>query len=115
MAEVIEDDPDSPTHYVPSGDVNFASLVPILVASVWVALGMALLLLFAERRLYLPFLTPMLLGLPVFGVIGLSVRWGQCRSRGLGGLIGVILVFVYYAGYWELSYLTNIVERAPGW
>ena len=113
MSEEQDDAEDSPRHYVPSGRVNVASLVPILVASVWVALGMAFVLLFAERRLYLPFLTPMLLGLPVFGVIGLSVRWGQCRNRGLGGLIGVILVFVYYAGYWELSYLTNVVARGP--
>ena len=111
MIEEQDDAEDSPRHYVPSGRVNLASLVPILAASAWVALGMAFVLLFAERRLYLPFLTPMLLGLPVFGVIGLSVRWGQCRNRGMGGLIGVILVFVYYAGYWELSYLTNVVAR----
>ena len=115
MIEEQDDAEDSPRHYVPSGRVNLASLVPILAASAWVALGMAFVLLFAERRLYLPFLTPMLLGLPVFGVIGLSVRWGQCRNRGMGGLIGVFLVFVYYAGYWELSYLTNVVRAARAW
>src|SRR5690349_19923608 len=93
-------DAGGPPYYVPSGRVNLAAPVPILVALVWVALGMAFVLLLAERRLYLTFLTPLLLGLPVFAVIGLSVRWGQCRHRGLGGLIGVILVFVYYAGYW---------------
>src|SRR4051794_16712438 len=113
MSEEQDDAEDSPRHYVPSGRVNVASLVPILVASVWVALGMGFVLLFAERRLYLPFLTSVLLGLAVFRVLGLSVRWGQCRNRGLGGLIGVILVFVYYAGYWELSYLTNVVARGP--
>src|SRR6476469_1922268 len=70
MSEEQDDAEDSPRHYVPSGRVNLASLVPIRGASAWVALGMAFALLFAERRLYLPFLTPMLLGLPVFAVIG---------------------------------------------
>jgi hypothetical protein len=41
------------------------------------------------------------------------VRWGKCRNRGLAGLIGAVLIFVYYVGYWELSYVANIVARGP--
>jgi hypothetical protein len=113
LIEANEEAAEFPPHYVPSGRVNVASLVPVLLASVVVALGMAFVLLQTERRLYLPFVTPMLLGLPVFAAIGLSVRFGLCRNRGLGALIGVLLVFVYYAGYWELSYLSNVVARGP--
>jgi hypothetical protein len=106
-------DETMPHHYIPSGRVNWFALVPLLLAGALVALVMAIMLLLAESDFYYYFLTPMLLGLPVLGMIWAIVRIGKCRNRGLGGLVGLLLAFIYYAGYWELSYLVNVVARGP--
>src|SRR3954453_13397191 len=114
MSDAAIDAEEVPIHYVPSGRVNLFGLMGMMLAGCLLSLAMALALLFCEDRgLYFYFITPLVLGLPVLGATWAVVRWGKCRHRGLGGLIGVVLVFVYYAGYWELSYLTNIVARGP--
>jgi hypothetical protein len=113
MIEREADAENAPPHYIPSGRVSPLRLGLATIAGASVALVMAILLLMAERRFYFPFLTALILGLPVFASIFLVVRWGECRNRGLGGLVGVVLIFVYYAGYWELSYLANVVTRGP--
>jgi hypothetical protein len=99
--------------YIPSGRVNWFALVPLLLAGIVVALVMAFLLLLAEDNLYYYFVTPLVLGLPVFGMTWVIIRVGKCRNRSLAGLVGLVLAFVYYAGYWELSYLANVVLRGP--
>src|SRR4051794_36583669 len=101
------------SRYVPSGRANWFALVPLLLAGAFMALVMAIALLLAEADFYYYFLTPLILGLPVLGMIWAIVRFGKCRNRGLGGLAGLLLAFIYYAGYWELSYLANIVVRGP--
>jgi hypothetical protein len=99
--------------YVPSGRVNLLVFLPLMVVGALIAAVMACFLLIAESGFYYYFITPLILGLPVFGATWAIVRWGRCRHRGLGGLAGIVLVFIYYAGYWELSYLANIVIRGP--
>ena len=99
--------------YVPSGRVDLLRFCPLLLAGVLIAAVMACVLLIAEDGFYYYFLTPLLLALPVFGAIWAIVRWGRCRHRGLAGLVGIGLMFVYYAGYWELSYLGHVVIRGP--
>ncbi len=114
MSDDMIDSEEAPIHYVPSGRVNLFGLSGLMLAGCVLSLAMALALLFSEDRgLYFYFITPLVLSLPVLGATWAVVRWGKCRNRGLGGLIGVVLVFVFYAGYWELSYLTNIVARGP--
>ena len=114
MSDATIDAEEAPIHYVPSGRVNLFGLTGLMLAGCLLSLAMALALLFCEERgFYFYFITPLVLGLPVLGATWAVVRWGKCRNRGLGGLIGIVLVFVYYAGYWELSYLTNIVARGP--
>jgi hypothetical protein len=99
--------------YVPSGRVNWFALFPLSLAGALVALVMAVVLLLAEDDYYFYFLTPLILGLPVFGMIWACVRLGKCRNRGLGGFVGLLLAFIYYAGYWELSYLMNVAVHGP--
>jgi hypothetical protein len=114
MSDATIDAEEAPIHYVPSGRVNFFGLTGLMMAGCLLSMAMALALLFCEERgFYFYFITPLVLGLPVLAATWAVVRWGKCRNRGLGGLIGIVLVFVYYAGYWELSYLTNIVARGP--
>jgi hypothetical protein len=99
--------------YVPSGRVDLLRFCPLLLVGVLIAAVMACVLLLAEGGFYYYFLTPLLLALPVFAAIWAIVRWGRCRHRGLAGLVGIGLMFVYYAGYWELSYLAHVVIRGP--
>src|SRR5215472_6853089 len=101
------------TQYVPSGRVALLRFCPLLLVGVLIAAVMACVLLIAEDGFYYYFLTPLLLAVPVFGAIWAVVRWGRCRHRGLAGLVGIGLMFVYYAGYWELSYLAHVVVRGP--
>src|SRR5262245_31088110 len=90
--------------YIPSGRVALLRFGPLLLVGVVVALIMAGVLLIAEDGFYFYFITPLVLAVPVFGAIWAVVRWGRCRNPGLAGLVGIVLIFVYYAGYWELSY-----------
>lgn len=102
-----------PSTYVSSGRVDFLRLIPLTILGLVVALVMAFALLVAEGWLYLYFVTPLILGLPVFGMVWLATKWGRCRNRGVAGFVGLLLAFAYYAGYWELSYLANVVTQGP--
>ncbi len=114
MTEPAIDAEEARTKYVPSGRCNWFSLIPLGIAGAFVALVMAIVLLFAEADYYYYFFTPLILGLPVFAMVWAVVHFGKCRSRVLGSLVGLLLAFVYYAGYWELSYLANVASRGPG-
>src|SRR5262249_6141450 len=109
----IEPAREAVIQYVPSGRVALLRFCPLLLVGVLLAAVMACVLLLAEGGYYYYFLTPLLLALPVFSAIWAIVRWGRCRHRGLAGLVGIGLMFVYYAGYWELSYLAHVVIRGP--
>lgn len=104
---------DAPNVYVASGKVDFLRLMPLMLLGAVVALVMAFALLLAESWMYLYFVTPLILGLPVFGMVWLATKRGRCRNRGIGGFVGLLLAFAYYAGYWELSYLANVVSQGP--
>lgn len=99
--------------YRPSGRVNLPRFAPMLAAGVIVSAVMAFLLAVAGSWFYLYLITPLVLGLPVFGMTWAAVRLGRCRNPGVGGFAGVVLAFVYYAGFWELSYLANVVSQGP--
>src|SRR5215831_3528846 len=118
-AELLPDSLDNedlepPPRYIPSGRFKLAALVPWLVVGGAVALGMAYVLYLSENFAYYYLVTPLILGLPVFGAIWLAIRGAHCRNPALGGLIGITLGAVYYLGYWEISYRRNIVARGPG-
>ena len=102
-----------PRHYVPSGKVNVLLLIPLMLVGALIAVVMAFVLLLTEDGFYFYFFTPLIVSLPVMGAIFVIVRWSRCRNRGLAGLVGAVLMFVYYEGYWELSYIDNIVVRGP--
>lgn len=82
--------------YVPSGKVNVFALVPLMLAGPLIAAVMAFVLLLTENGSYFYFFTPLIVSLPVLGAIHAIVRWSRCRNRGLAGLVGVVLMFVYY-------------------
>ncbi|MDG3002705.1 hypothetical protein [Paludisphaera mucosa] len=111
--EDVEPAQEAPATYVPSGRIDLLRLVPLLLVGAVVALVMAFLLLRAESRFYFYLITPLILGAPVFGMVWLVVRGGRCRNRGFAGFVGLLLAFAYYAGYWEISYLVNVVARGP--
>ncbi|AMV38556.1 hypothetical protein [Planctomyces sp. SH-PL62] len=105
---------EPPDVYRPSGRIDFLRLIPRLVAGGIVALVMAVALLLTEGGFYFYLITPLILAVPVFGMVWVVVRGGRCRNRGFAGFVGMALAFVYYAGYWELSYLANVVSHGPG-
>jgi hypothetical protein len=113
---MIEHDPDgfSPApRYVPSGWFNVLALVPLLALGVVVALAMALVLLLLEDDFYYYFLTPGLVGVPVFAMVWAIGRLAHCRNAVVGTLVGLTLAAVYYVGFWELSYYVRVVRRGP--
>ncbi len=101
------------SEYLPSGHVNLLRFIPLFGAAFFVSIILAVILLFLESDLYYFIFTPLLLGLPLYGMIYLMARFGHCRNKLLGALTGLVLALTYYVGYWELSYLGNVVIEGP--
>ena len=92
--------------YRPSGKVNILFFVPLFLLSMAIAFGMAIVLFYISDNWYLFFITPLILCLPVAGMIYVTIRGGRCRNRFLAALTGLVLMLSYYGGYWGLNYLT---------
>lgn len=104
----------SPRQYVPSGWFSVLVLPPLLVLGIVVALVMGVVLLLLENNFYYYFFTPGIVGIPVFVAVWAVVRLSHCRNPLVGTLVGLVLGVIYYVGYWELSYLANVVVEGPG-
>jgi hypothetical protein len=92
--------------YRPSGRVNVLLFAPLFLFAMSIAILMALLLYTISDSWYLFFITPLLLCLPVLGVIYITIRGGRCRSGILASITGMALMLAYYGGYWSLNYLS---------
>src|SRR5712671_2282452 len=99
--------------YRPSGQVDFAPFLFLLLLGMLVALVMGFVLVLAENGFYFVIFSPLIIGLPVFGAILLLVRAGRCRNPVVGATVGLLLMLLYYGGYWTMSYLANVVARGP--
>jgi len=93
------------TSYTPSR--RFASIfVPLIIATSVVAVVMAYVLLLAERHdLYYYFVVPLLVGSPVLAGVAAAVHLGKCRNPRLAMIVGLAMPLLFYAGYWQVSYL----------
>jgi hypothetical protein len=94
--------------YRPSGRVNALLFVPLFLISLVIAFLMALLLYVVSGSWYLFFITPLLLCLPVLGVIYITIRGGRCRSGVLAAITGLAMMLAYYGGYWNLHYFAFV-------
>ena len=108
-----EDDGDFRTHYRSSGKVSLFRFLPLLILGLIVSAFMAVVLLFLEAKWYYYIVTPLLTSLPVFGAVYLLVHLGHCRSPLVAGISSLVLLGVFYLGYWQLSYWANVVSSGP--
>lgn len=90
--------------YRPSGKVNFLRFTLLFIPAVCVAGVMAGVLFAIQDFAYYFIITPLLVCLPVFGLSYLIVRLGRCRLPILAAIAGVVLILIYYVGFWTLSY-----------
>ena len=103
----------SASHYQPSGRVSLGRFVPLILLGVVVALVMAFVLCLLEANWYFFIFTPFIVGLPVFGALLVVIRVGRCRNRVVGAIVGLLLLGLYYGGYWTMSYMLNVVWQGP--
>ena len=108
------DEHSLPGRYQASGWFNGVTMFPLLAAAIALALAMGFVLVFTEEHLYYVFVTPLVVGAPVFASIWGIIRLAHCRSPLVGTLIGLVLGLIYYVGYWDFSYRANIVAHGPG-
>jgi hypothetical protein len=99
--------------YQPSGRVSVARFLPLLLLSMIVAVVMAVVLCLSEANWYFFIITPFVLSLPVFGMLLVTIQIGRCRNRIVGSLAGLLLLSLYYGGYWLISYGVNVVGQGP--
>jgi hypothetical protein len=99
--------------YQSSGHVSIARFLPLLLVGTLVAIVMAFMLWLSEANWYFFIITPFVLSLPVFGLLLLTIRVGRCRNRIVGALTGLLLLSLYYGGYWLMSYALNVVAQGP--
>jgi hypothetical protein len=90
--------------YLPSGKVNFLSFIPLFIAAVLVACLMSIILCLIQDFAYYFIITPLLISLPILGLSYLMVRFGRCRLPVLAAAAGIVLMLLYYLGFWTLSY-----------
>ncbi|MBN2210330.1 MAG: hypothetical protein JW709_02935 [Sedimentisphaerales bacterium] len=88
----------------PSGKINPFRYIPALAVGIVMAGLMAFVLLLAEDRFYYVFITPFCLGLLVLLNNYIVIRLGHCRMPVLAVIVGMVLIAIYYIGYWQLSF-----------
>ncbi|MBI1290989.1 hypothetical protein GC173_07055 [bacterium] len=91
--------------YQHSGRVAWLRFIPLLLLALIVTPLASGLLLLAENDFYYFFFVPLLISLPVMGVIYALVVWGRCRQPMLGAIAGCTLMMFFYLGYWQLSFM----------
>ena len=90
--------------YRPSGRVNLLAFFPLAGFALLVALGMGFALTKAlHNGAFFVVFSPLLLGLPVAGAVFGAVRGGACRSRVVGGVLGLVAGLVYFLGYYQID------------
>src|SRR5579859_5563694 len=99
--------------YHPSGRVDLIRFVPLVLMTIVAAMVMAYVLCVLEGSWYLFVITPFLVGLPVLGGIWMTIRLGRCRNRIVGATLGLLLMSLYYLGYWWMSYQVRVVQYGP--
>ena len=95
----------SECHYHSSSKINLLRFLPLFLLAGIVTLVMSFLLLMADWFYYLFLIMPILIGLPVAGMIYVVIHAGRCRNSVLGRCLGIYLMLQYYLGFWGLGYL----------
>jgi len=99
--------------YRPSGWVSLGRFLPLFLLGLIIACLMAFVLCLLENNWYFFIITPFIVSVPVFGALLLAIRVGRCRNRVAGAIVGLLLLGLYYGGYWTMSYLLNVVSQGP--
>jgi hypothetical protein len=99
--------------YRPSGRVAWAQALPMAAASAVTACAMALVLYRVDRVVYVPLVSPCALAVPVILTIALAIHFGRCRSATLAGAFAAVIVALYYAGFWVVSFHQTIYRAGP--
>jgi hypothetical protein len=99
--------------YRPSGKVNFLIFIPLFIAAVVVACIMAVVLGVIQDYAYYFIIMPLLISLPILGMCWLMVRFGRCRLPVLAAAAGIVLILIYYLGFWTLSYWSFVNYYYP--
>jgi len=98
--------------YRPSGKCS-GRIVPLTLILLLVALGLTLVLRFCEGDYYVPVLTVGIVAVPLFIGTWTALSLGRCRNVKAAVAISVLVMVVYYVGYWQVSYYLNVERLGP--
>lgn len=95
--------------YQSSGRVRWGALFPMAVATLAAAAVMAIVLYWVFRAgFYFIIVVPALAAAPLFFLVPRAVTVGHCRSRLVGGLLGLVAGAILYLGYYHAGLVDAI-------
>jgi len=101
--------PSQPMTYRPSGKVNWARFLPALIFPIGVCMAMALLLSWAYfHEWYYSFIAPGLAATVTGSALYLAVLIGQCRSRLVATVVGILVGAALYLGYYHAHVVSQL-------
>jgi hypothetical protein len=100
--------------YRPSGRVAWVHFLPLAAVALIAAGMLAWFMGRLEWTAYMIVITPTVLCVPLLGALLLAIYAGRCRNVLVAGALAAIMMCIFYAGFWLLSYYNNVMLSGPG-
>ncbi|HEX4645977.1 MAG TPA: hypothetical protein VH598_10240, partial [Verrucomicrobiae bacterium] len=98
-----------------SGKINWVRFIP-WAALAWATSALLAVLLYFLFRwgFYFVVIVPLVISLLVAGMVALAVKKGHCRSRVVGGLLGLLTGITLYLGYYYVGMVATLGIETAG-